>query len=78
MCVWGMIKSIFGDGDDSDDVKDGDDVNDGGDDDGDGDNDDDSDPQGVVYVPMCLIALNSIVINSFRFDWFGKKFNLIM
>ena len=78
MCVWGMIKSIFGDGDDSDDVKDGDDVNDGGDDDGDGDNDDDSDPQGVVYVPMCLIALNSIVINSFRFDWFCKKFNLIM
>jgi len=75
-----MIKSIFGDGDDSDDVKDGDDVNNGGDDDGDGDgdNDDDSDPQGVVYVPMCLIALNSIVINSFRFDWFCKKFNLIM
>ena len=78
MCVWGMIKSIFGDGDDSEDVKDGDDVNDGGDDDGDGDNDDDCDPQGVVYVPMCLIALNSIVINSFRFDWFCKKFNLIM
>ena len=78
MCVWGMIKSIFGDGDDSEDVMDGDDVNDGGDDDGDGDNDDDSDPQGVVYVPMCLIALNSIVINSFRFDWFCKKFNLIM